>query len=218
METVNDIHKWLRSGKDFKSGVKILELVDPTFPKLYLLRGADNSYSKSILEKRLNELADQMPEKPIKIPIRKSIPKSAPLDQSKRDYSKLPEDLQLKYSRSGQILSEANYIKGQLPGKPQNERPILIARIMDLFHERRIIWNQIDEFFDPKKPPQQKPKKATRGMAPEPDDIDLKIKRLKQNISKNRNRPDRKHEVLEWSRKLEYLRWEKQALKNAAKK
>jgi hypothetical protein len=220
METINDIHKWLRSSKDYKSGVEIIIRVDPTFSKLYLLQGPENSYSKSVLEKRLRELAESMPEKIEKPQVRKFTEKAVVIDHSKRDYKTLPPDLQLKYSRSGQILSEANYIKGQLLGKPQKERPILIAKIMDLYNERRIIWNQIDEFFgqkNTKKEENPKPK-PKRGMAPESDDIDVKIKRLKQNISKNKHRVDRKIEVDEWQRKLEYLRWEKQAQKNALKR
>lgn len=214
METQNDLHKWLRSNRNFNDGLKILENLDSEFSKMYLLKTGESSYTKEILFKRIKELSEAIPEikriiKPKEVPIITVKEESGP-----RDYSKLPPHLRDKFSRSGQILSEVNLEKGRLALMEQSKRPPIIHRIMELYQERKSIWEQIDEFFSPKPKPQvqEKPKK-TRGMAPEAEDIDRRIKRLRQNISKNRNRSDRQHEVVEWKRKLEFLIWEKNASK-----
>jgi hypothetical protein len=215
METTNDLHKWLRSNKSFKDGIAILENIDSGFRKMYLLKAGESSLTRSILQDRIQELAKAIPEvKAERKP--KEITVSIPVNESKnRDYSKMPAELQEKMKRSGQILSEVNFIKGQLSNTEQSKRPPLIHKIMELHEERKIIWVQIDQHFNPiqKKVIEKQIQPKKRGMAPEAEDIDRRIKRLRQNISKNKDRTDRANELIEWKRKLDYLIWERNATK-----
>jgi hypothetical protein len=204
----NDIHRWLRNPKDYMEGFRILEHCKPKHPLLFILRKGDTVYNRQVLVKNLRELSEDFPEvQQVSKPYEPK-PKKVFIEY---DFSKLPPPLQASLKRSGAILSEVNHLKGSLHHLTQKQRIPIINKIMDLFRERQLIWTKIDHFFNPPAVKEEPVKK--RSMKEDEADLNRQIKRLTDLIYRNKNKASRAIDVLEWKRKVQYLKTLKQAEK-----
>jgi hypothetical protein len=161
-------NNWVESGKEYHPGVSYFNAncKDEVLQKLFSL--GENSFSKKKLEEELKRLSEH--KEPISLPsgfVSHTIPKKKIVVEN------LPADLQTEYMKLGPIIREISYLNSRLDViLNEEDRKICAHRIVELSHERRGIYNRLDDYQENGRT--EPPKEATLAV-----DAEKELKRLR---------------------------------------
>lgn len=195
---------WLKSERNFQSGIKLLEEFEGSAALLSLLRSGENDFTRTKLVTALREIFEEKQTADIPAPHKsKPIPVSSEqkLSESKMpwiDVSALPEELKKLWILKNDITREQGHLHAQLELLPTKEERLSHAlRILAIEEERAEMWKRLNDFQSTGKQPAQK-QITILDLIAERDALGVRL-------SKHRKKPEYKEKVEQWTREREEL-------------
>ena len=150
----SEINIWLKSERNFLSGIALLELHEGSAALLSLLRSGENDFTRNKLTTALKTICDRLSAADIPAE-HKSKPVPEPKDfqklsENKRmwiDVANLPDDLKKLWIQKNDITREQGRLHAQLELLPdKEERRKHGERILEIEEERAEIWKKLERF------------------------------------------------------------------------
>lgn len=153
---INDIHKWLRSDRNYEIGVQIYEQFGTNKSLMALFSKSHNSFTSEKLLAKMRELAEQFPEKKLEVvpKVKKKKPVITRIDSFKpavknselTDFSKLPPELIARHKEIGELVRKTEFLRNLLLRCPSDQRYTIASTIVSN-HEKVVEhWMHIDYY------------------------------------------------------------------------
>jgi hypothetical protein len=154
------IDAWIKSERDYSEGCKLFKQYGESTFLNNLFASGDDEYNRDRLIRELRKLSEDFVTS-VQRPISKQViipggislfPAASFTSYSEPvlkpvDTSKLPEELQILSIKKGQLYKEACHLHTRLEFVASDEERMRNAnRIVKIFEEMQLIWNEIDYF------------------------------------------------------------------------
>lgn len=153
---INDIHKWLRSERNYQIGVQIYEQFGSNNSLKALFAKSHNSFTSEKLLAKMRELAEQYPEENLVIisKNKKSKPVITRIDSFKpsaknselSDFSKLPPELIVRHKEIGELVRKTGFLRNLLMSCPADQRFDIASTIVSNHEQVVEHWMHIDYY------------------------------------------------------------------------
>lgn len=223
---INDIHKWLRSDRNYTIGVQIYSELGSSQTYKDLFAKFENSHTKAQLLSKMQELAIKFPEE--KLVIVSKVKKKRPqvtrvenyLPKKKNselvDFSKLPPEILKLHTENGEIVRKTGFLRNLLFNCPSDQRYSVAKQIVDNHDKVIENWMHIDYYNQNQEILELKERKETdkRFQQRIPDENKMRILlSLRTQISKVKKKIKDNPDQLALKDKLKDLELKKNLLK-----